>query len=65
MKGNYYLEAADKISDLAEEYSHDYDLSNILRAGAVRIMELSGSFIIKKASLDKKDQDIQLDDKCE
>jgi hypothetical protein len=52
MGNNSYLEAAEKISDLADEYSHDYQLACILRAGASRIMELSGTFIIKTASVE-------------
>jgi len=56
MGNNFYLEAAEKISDLADEYSYDYKLATILRAGASRIMELSGTFIIKIAS----EEDIKL-----
>lgn len=52
----YYLEAAQKVSDLAEEYSGDYGLATILRAGSARITELArenAGLIVKSASTDK------------
>jgi len=62
MKGIYYLEAAERISDLADEYANiDNNLANVLRAGASRILELSGSFMIKTASVEDKKLNITED----
>ena len=36
-----YVEAARKISELADEYSEDYHLSTILRVGSVKITGLA------------------------
>ena len=46
MNSNYFLEAAEKIADLADEYSYNNQLSCILRAGASKLMEKSGSYTI-------------------
>ena len=52
----HYLEAAQKVSSLAEEYSEDYVLSTILRSGSARIVNLAKEnhgLIIKTSSSGK------------
>jgi hypothetical protein len=34
-----YLEAADRVSELANEFMDDYDLATVLRAGSSKIMQ--------------------------
>lgn len=49
----HYLEAAQKVSSLAEEYSEDYALATILRTGSSRIVQLAKEnhgLIIKTSS---------------
>ena len=52
----HYLEAAQKVSSLAEEYSEDYVLSTILHSGSARIVKLAQEnhgLIIKTSSSGK------------
>lgn len=52
---NHYVETANEVSKLAEKFSKDYDLSNVLKSGAAKIMKLSNKTsgtILKAASVD-------------
>lgn len=53
----YYLEAAEKVSNLANEYSTDYNLSTILMVGSAKIAKLANEdkgLIFKIGSSDQK-----------
>ena len=54
MNNNSFLEAAEKIADLADEYSHISQLSTVLKAGASKLMEKSGSYFLKKQESKEK-----------
>lgn len=55
----YYLDAAQRISNLADEYSGDYGLATILMVGSARITKLAKEqtgLILKTSSLDKMEK---------
>lgn len=59
-----YLEAADKVSQLANEYSQDYELATILRAGSSKIMQIvqdKNLLMCKTAERKDKNVDENLD----
>ena len=51
-----YFEAAERLSNLAEEFVAEDEVANILRAGAARIAKMAHGGIIKTASEDSKPQ---------
>ena len=52
---NHYTKSAEEVSKLADEFSNDYDLSNVLKSGAAKIMKLAKSegILLKAASVDE------------
>jgi len=38
---NEYVSAAQKVGNLADEFSEDYDLATLLRAGSSKLMKLA------------------------
>ncbi len=55
---NTYIIAAEKVSNLAEEYQDDYNLANLLRAGSSKIMKLAqkdNGTIIKSSSFQNEE----------
>ena len=53
---NYYLEAAGRVSDLADKFSDNNDLANVLRAGSSKITKLAGErgVLLKNASVESE-----------
>lgn len=54
---NYYLEAAERVSDLANKCNDNTDLANVLRAGSSKITKLAhkhGVLLLKKASVENE-----------
>ena len=49
---NEYLEAANKLSDIAQEFEHDHEIASIIRDGSLKIARLgiAGGAIMKTAS---------------
>lgn len=50
---NEYISAAEKVSNLADEFSYDYDLATLLRAGSSKLMKLAqekGAAMVKSSS---------------
>ena len=52
-----YIIAAERINQLADECSEDYDLACILRAGSSKLMKLAENVFIKDASVKKVNED--------
>jgi len=53
---NHYLEAAGRVSDLADKFSDNNDLANVLRAGSFKITKLAHEHgvLLKKASVENE-----------
>jgi hypothetical protein len=58
---NHYIESANEVSKLAEKFSNDYDLSNVLKSGAAKIVKLakqSEGMLLKVASVDSSSKEV-------
>lgn len=53
---NDYLEAAERVSELANRFSDNGSLANILRAGSSKIIKLANErgVLLKKASVENE-----------